>query len=67
MMSGQGMYTGSDGVIYSGTFNENAFYKGKCTFTNETGSYGKNLAWKPVPLSVFGGLRGQKPPNRMHF
>ena len=39
MMSGQGMYTGSDGVIYSGTFYENAFYEGKCTFTNETGSY----------------------------
>ncbi len=38
-MEGQGTYTGFDQVQYVGTFSGNSFHAGKCTFTNETGSY----------------------------
>ncbi len=38
-MHGQGVYTSSDDVVYNGTFEENLFWTGECTFTNNTGSY----------------------------
>jgi hypothetical protein len=43
-MCGQGTYTTPDGVIFSGTFKDNAFQDGVCTFKNNTGSY--NLTYK---------------------
>ena len=38
-MTGQGTYTTPDNVKYIGTFDYNCFKEGKCTFTNETGTY----------------------------
>ena len=38
-MCGQGTYTTPGGVIFSGTFNENAFQDGTCEFKNDTGNY----------------------------
>lgn len=38
-MCGQGHYQSVDGVIYDGTFQDNAFWTGKCSFSNITGEY----------------------------
>ena len=36
---GQCTYTTPEGVVYSGTFNDNVFYDGSCKFKNNTGEY----------------------------
>ena len=38
-MCGQGTYTTPDGVVYTGTFKDNTFQDGSCTFENNTGKY----------------------------
>ena len=38
-IDGQGKYTSADGVVYFGTFEKGVFWKGSCSFENDTGKY----------------------------